>query len=129
MTVTFEPKAISEVECLCLIIDYVLTDETSMRTLADDYEISKTCVWKYLQNAHVYDNKLDGLVRRKCTTRYCGCNLPKDERKNPPKRKPYKLRLALYNHLLTKYDELCNMTELPPDLGKFLWDGYTKSSK
>lgn len=129
MTVSFEPTVITDVEYVQLILDYVMYEDTSMQSLADEYEISKSCVWKYLKSAHVYDNKLDDLIHIKARSRYWGVNLPVDERGKPFNSPPYKLKQSLFNHLQSKYYELSAMTSLPPDLGKFLWGDYKKTSK
>ncbi len=129
MTITFEPLALSDVDCLCLILDYILNEDATMRSLAEEYCIGKTTVHKYLHQTHIYDNKLDELMQRKAKSKYWGQNLSKIQRRLSLKPKAYKLKPALYSHLKSKYLELCDMTILPPDLGKFLWDGYLKTSK
>lgn len=129
MTITFEPMALSEVDCVCLILDYILEEDSTMRSLAEDYCIGKTTVHKYLHQAHIYDNKLDDIVQRKAKSKYWGRNLPKFRRRIPIKSKPFKLKVGLHDHLLSKYRKLRGMTELPPNLGTFLWGDYNKTSK
>lgn len=129
MTITFEPKVLSEIDCLRLILDYVLGEESTMRSLAEDYCIGKTTVHKYLHQTHIYDNKLDDLVRRKAKSKYWGQNLPKIRRHLPIRPKQFKLKPALHSHLKSKYLKLCSMAALPPNIGEFLWGDYNKASK
>ena len=127
MTTTFSPKAVDEITYLRIVLDYILDESATTRTLAESYGISKSAVGAYILKVHVFDNKLDGLVRLKAH-----CNSTENRNKlrmNSKKAAKFKMKPALRAHLEKIRNDLNAWIALPSNISRFLWKDYHPYAK
>ena len=115
MNENFKPKAVTDIEMIIIVMRY-LTSRASMNSIAKEYGIVKSTIWKYLHSVREYDPKLAELVNYKVSVVTNAATLDR-----------FKLSARLESHLNHVISKLSKRTTLPKDISSYIWDGYTST--
>lgn len=115
MNENFKPNAVTDIEIMIIVMRY-LTNGESMSSVAKDYKLAKSTIWKYLHNARKYDPRLAKLVNYKVSAVTNAATL-----------NSFKISVRLESHLNHVISKLSKRTTLPKDISSYIWDGYTST--